>query len=64
MTRWPALTRGGAAHSGSSLYTLDTEALAALAPDVVLTQDLCDVCAVSYKGSPGRYGCSTPAPGS
>lgn len=41
---------GGAAHSGSSLYTLDTAALAALAPDVVLTQDLCDVCAVSYAG--------------
>ncbi|MFB8400727.1 cobalamin-binding protein [Streptomyces sp. NPDC055912] len=40
---------GGAAHGGSSLYALDTEALAALAPDVVLTQDLCDVCAVSYK---------------
>lgn len=40
---------GGAAHQGSSLYTLDTEALAALAPDVVLTQDLCDVCAVSYE---------------
>ncbi|MFE4257766.1 ABC transporter substrate-binding protein [Streptomyces sp. NPDC056883] len=41
---------GGAAHSGSSLYTLDTAALAALAPDLVLTQDLCDVCAVSYEG--------------
>ncbi|MFI7355738.1 cobalamin-binding protein [Streptomyces avidinii] len=41
---------GGAAHSGSSLYTLDTDALGALAPDVVLTQDLCDVCAVSYAG--------------
>ncbi|MEW1632751.1 cobalamin-binding protein [Streptomyces sp. NPDC093801] len=40
---------GGAAHSGSSLYTLDTEALAALAPDVLLTQDLCQVCAVSYE---------------
>ncbi|MFG2616465.1 cobalamin-binding protein [Streptomyces sp. NPDC048507] len=40
---------GGAAHSGSSLYTLDTEALAALAPDVLLTQDLCRVCAVSYE---------------
>ncbi|MEV7383614.1 hypothetical protein [Streptomyces lydicus] len=39
---------GGASHTGSSLYTLDTQALAALAPDVVLTQDLCDVCAVSY----------------
>ncbi|MFE2164916.1 cobalamin-binding protein [Streptomyces sp. NPDC059447] len=40
---------GGAAHGGSSLYALDTEALAALAPDVVLTQDLCRVCAVSYE---------------
>ncbi|MCZ4101261.1 cobalamin-binding protein [Streptomyces sp. H39-C1] len=39
---------GGSAHSGSSLYTLDVDALAAVAPDVVLTQDLCDVCAVSY----------------
>ncbi|MFD6911169.1 cobalamin-binding protein [Streptomyces virginiae] len=41
---------GGAAHRGSSLYTLDTDALGAPAPDVVLTQDLCDVCAVSYEG--------------
>lgn len=40
---------GGAAHSGSSLYTLDSDALARLRPDVVLTQDLCDVCAVSYR---------------
>ncbi|WP_030420312.1 cobalamin-binding protein [Streptomyces sp. NRRL F-5065] len=40
---------GGSAHSGSSLYTLDTEALSALRPEVVLTQDLCDVCAVSYQ---------------
>ncbi|WP_062213597.1 ABC transporter substrate-binding protein [Streptomyces sp. NBRC 109706] len=39
---------GGSAHSGSSLYTLDTDALAALRPEVVLTQDLCEVCAVSY----------------
>lgn len=41
---------GGASHQGSSLYGLDTELLAELAPDVVLTQDLCDVCAVSYTG--------------
>ncbi|MER7973168.1 cobalamin-binding protein [Streptomyces sp. NPDC096080] len=40
---------GGSAHSGSSLYTLDTAALAALRPDVLLTQDLCAVCAVSYE---------------
>ncbi|MCS0603585.1 cobalamin-binding protein [Streptomyces sp. LP11] len=40
---------GGSAHAGSSLYTLDTRALAELRPDMVLTQDLCDVCAVSYE---------------
>ncbi|RLL66666.1 cobalamin-binding protein [Streptomyces sp. Z26] len=39
---------GAGEHQGSSLYALDVEALARLAPDVVLTQDLCDVCAVSY----------------
>ncbi|WP_405145901.1 cobalamin-binding protein [Sphaerisporangium sp. NBC_01403] len=39
---------GGVSHRGSSLYTLDVGRLAELAPDVVLTQDLCDVCAVSY----------------
>ncbi|WP_269856673.1 cobalamin-binding protein [Streptomyces sp. RPT161] len=39
---------GGMTHQGSSLYTLDTRRLAELAPDVVLTQDLCEVCAVSY----------------
>ncbi len=31
-----------------SLYTLDEEGLRALQPDLVLTQELCDVCAVSY----------------
>ncbi|MET0134367.1 MAG: cobalamin-binding protein [Kibdelosporangium sp.] len=35
-------------HQGSSLYSLDSSLLAALAPDLVLTQDLCEVCAVSY----------------
>ncbi|WUH93787.1 cobalamin-binding protein [Streptomyces sp. NBC_00433] len=40
---------GGAAHRGSSLYTLDGDLLAEAAPDVVLTQDLCQVCAVSYE---------------
>ncbi|MER7676977.1 cobalamin-binding protein [Streptomyces sp. NPDC096934] len=39
----------GGAHTGSSLYTLDTDALAALKPEVVLTQDLCKACAVSYE---------------
>ncbi len=31
---------------GEPLYTLDPDALAAIAPDVVLTQDLCAVCAL------------------
>ncbi|TDP98108.1 cobalamin-binding protein [Labedaea rhizosphaerae] len=39
----------GKGHQGSSLYTLDSELLAELAPDVVFTQDLCDVCALSYE---------------
>ncbi len=36
-------------HGGSSLYELDEEALAAAEPDLILTQELCHVCAVSYQ---------------
>lgn len=36
-------------HRGSSLYRLDAAALEALQPDLILTQELCDVCAVSYR---------------
>jgi iron complex transport system substrate-binding protein len=36
-------------HAGSSLYTLDAERLEQLAPDLILTQELCEVCAVSYE---------------
>mmetsp|Transcript_35584 Transcript_35584/g.83159 ORF Transcript_35584/g.83159 Transcript_35584/m.83159 type:complete len:430 (+) Transcript_35584:84-1373(+) len=32
--------------SGQSLYTLDIERLRALQPDVILTQDICNVCAI------------------
>ena len=32
---------------GASLYTLDEARIAALAPDLIVTQDLCPVCAVS-----------------
>ena len=32
-----------------SIYDLDEERLRALRPDLVITQELCDVCAVSYK---------------
>ncbi|MGD0473620.1 MAG: ABC transporter substrate-binding protein [Candidatus Velthaea sp.] len=36
-------------HAGSSLYALDAALLARLAPDVIVTQELCAVCAVSYE---------------
>jgi iron complex transport system substrate-binding protein len=35
-------------HQGSSIYALDADRLAALQPDLILTQELCEVCAVSY----------------
>jgi iron complex transport system substrate-binding protein len=35
-------------HAGSSIYRLDSERLQALEPDLILTQELCAVCAVSY----------------
>jgi iron complex transport system substrate-binding protein len=40
---------GSSVHSGSSIYALDHQALAEAKPDLILTQELCDVCAVSYK---------------
>ena len=43
----PAVT--ASVHGGSSLYALDEEALAAAEPDLILTQELCRVCAVSYR---------------
>lgn len=36
-------------HGGSSLYELDTTALADARPDLILTQELCSVCAVSSR---------------
>jgi iron complex transport system substrate-binding protein len=38
-----------AVHGGSSLYALDEEALTDARPDLILTQELCAVCAVSYR---------------
>jgi ABC-type Fe3+-hydroxamate transport system substrate-binding protein len=35
--------------TGQSLYTLDTDLLTQLRPDVILTQDLCQVCSVDLK---------------
>src|SRR5215208_6591559 len=34
--------------SGDGLYSLDVDLLTELAPDLILTQGLCDVCAVSH----------------
>ena len=36
-------------HGGESIYRLDVAALAKADPDLILTQELCDVCAVSYR---------------
>jgi iron complex transport system substrate-binding protein len=38
-----------AMHAGSSLYALDSRLLERLAPDLIITQELCPVCAVSYE---------------
>jgi iron complex transport system substrate-binding protein len=34
--------------NGQSIYDLDRDLLAEIGPDLILTQELCDVCAVSY----------------
>jgi iron complex transport system substrate-binding protein len=36
-------------HAGSSVYSLDADALARLEPDLIVTQELCEVCSVSYE---------------
>ena len=38
-----------AVHEGSSIYALDEDTLRALRPDLVVTQELCEVCAVAYR---------------
>jgi iron complex transport system substrate-binding protein len=37
-----------ARHAGSSIYRLDEQMLNELRPDLIVTQELCDVCAVAY----------------
>jgi iron complex transport system substrate-binding protein len=51
----------GALHQGSSIYRLDEALLSELEPDLIVTQELCDVCAVAYtqvtaaaRGLPGE----------
>ncbi len=36
-------------HRGSSLYALDQDLLERLDPELILTQELCEVCAISYQ---------------
>ena len=38
-----------ARHAGSSIYHLDGATLQRLEPDLIVTQELCDVCAVAYE---------------
>jgi iron complex transport system substrate-binding protein len=38
-----------ARHDGSSIYALDSAALEDLRPDLIVTQELCDVCAVAFR---------------
>mgnify|MGYP001405028696 CR=1 FL=1 len=37
-----------ALHKGSGIYAIDNEALSKVDPNIILTQELCEVCAVSY----------------
>src|SRR3954447_18913462 len=37
-----------ASHENGTIYTIDEPLLRRLQPDVILTQKLCDVCAVGY----------------
>ena len=47
--------------SHGTLYTLDEALLRRLRPDVIVTQRLCDVCAVAY-GSVARFAATLPGP--
>lgn len=49
--------------SGRSLYSLDEELLARLRPDLILTQNLCEVCSIDLATVRRVAGRITPAPG-
>jgi ABC-type Fe3+-hydroxamate transport system substrate-binding protein len=42
-------SEGGSATASTSLYALDADLLRSLKPDVILTQDLCDVCSIDLR---------------
>jgi iron complex transport system substrate-binding protein len=52
-----------ARHAGSSIYRLDERLLNDLQPDLIVTQELCDVCAVAYgevQRAVRRLSCEVP----
>jgi iron complex transport system substrate-binding protein len=51
----------GALRSNGTLYTIDEPLLRELHPDVILTQKLCDICAVGY-GTVARLAETLPGP--
>src|SRR5213596_3170600 len=50
-----------ALHENGSIYTIDEPVVRKLRPDVILTQKLCDVCAVGY-GTVARLAETLPGP--
>ena len=50
-----------ALHENGTLYTIDESLLRKLRPDLILTQKLCDVCAVGY-GTVARLAETLPGP--
>lgn len=50
-----------ALHDNGTIYTIDEPLLRDLRPDVILTQKLCDVCAVGY-GTVARLAATLPGP--
>jgi len=48
--------------SGRSLYRLDTEKVRELAPDLIVTQDLCEVCSIDLETVRGVAKTLDPAP--
>ncbi len=50
-----------ALHNNGSIYTIDERLLRKLQPDIILTQKLCDVCAVGY-GTVAKLAQTLPGP--
>jgi len=48
--------------AGESLYTIDVELLQALKPDIILTQDICSVCAIDLESVESAVSLMFPKP--